>query len=339
MKIYYNDNDAQCVAWLKELIAQGILPKGDVDERNIRLIKPTDLDGYDQCHFFAGIGGWAYALQLAGCSGPVWTGSCPCQPFSAAGQRKGVDDPRHLWPDLFRLIAECRPPTIFGEQVASKDGREWLARVRADLESVAYAVGGADLCAAGVGAPHIRQRLYWVADAAGERRHGGESAAGSNGRNGFKNCGAVSRMADADSGLQGDRDLQRSGQHRQQPQDGFVSRMGDADDTRPQGRRERSDEHTDQRTVEPSGFVSRMAVSASEQVGRAGQSRTLSAWDAFDILQCTDGKARRIEPGTFPLAHGIPARVGRLRGYGNAIVPQVAAEFVSAFMECRAEEI
>ncbi len=100
----------------------------------------------------------------------VWTGSCPCQPFSCAGKQKGTQDERHLWPEFRRLITECHPPIIFGEQVASKLGREWLAGVRADLEALGYAVGAADLCAAGATAPHLRQRLYWVADANGGQR-------------------------------------------------------------------------------------------------------------------------------------------------------------------------
>ncbi|KKK66801.1 hypothetical protein LCGC14_2960470, partial [marine sediment metagenome] len=78
----------------------------------------------------------------------------------------GHADERHLWPAFYDLIAECRPPVVLGEQVASKDGREWLAGVRADLEALGYAVGAADLCAACVGAPHIRQRLWWVANGA-----------------------------------------------------------------------------------------------------------------------------------------------------------------------------
>src|SRR5262249_53759847 len=124
-----------------------------------------DLDGYTQAHFFAGIGGWSLALRRAGVPDdfPIWTGSCPCQPFSSAGARGGTSDPRHLWPAWFALIEKCRPPIILGEQVASEDGLGWLDTVYADLERCDYTVGSADLCAAGVGAPHLRQRLYFVA--------------------------------------------------------------------------------------------------------------------------------------------------------------------------------
>jgi hypothetical protein len=127
-----------------------------------------------QRHFFAGIGGWSYALRLAGVpdSASIWTGSCPCQPFSDAGKGLGIRDPRHLWPTWFDLIRECRPTAILGEQVASRDGLLWLDLVRADLEGCGYSFGASDLCAAGVGAPHIRQRLYFVAFADRERREG-----------------------------------------------------------------------------------------------------------------------------------------------------------------------
>jgi DNA (cytosine-5)-methyltransferase 1 len=164
---YYNEIDPYAAQWLRNLIAEGLIAKGDVDERSIKDVRGSDLAGYTQCHFFAGIGGWSYALRLAGWpdSEPVWTGSCPCQPLSSAGQRKGHADERHLWPAFHALIAERRPATVFGEQVASKDGREWLAGVRADLEALGYALGAADLCAASAGAPHIRQRIFWLADA------------------------------------------------------------------------------------------------------------------------------------------------------------------------------
>lgn len=163
---YYNEHDPKAAAWLRELIAQNLIPNGEVDERSIEDVAPSELANFTQCHFFAGIGGWSLALRMAGWPDdqPIWSGSCPCQPFSQAGQGKGISDERHLWPAFKWLIQQRQPPVVIGEQVASKDGRVWLAGVRADLEDLGYAVGAADLCAASVGAPHIRQRLYWVAD-------------------------------------------------------------------------------------------------------------------------------------------------------------------------------
>src|SRR5690606_28833410 len=174
--VYYNGIDKNAAGWLRELMAEGLIPVGEVDERSIEDVRPDELVGYRHAHFFAGIGGWAYALRLAGWPDewPVWTGSCPCQPYSQAGKRGGDDDPRALWWAWRWLIDQCRPPVIFGEQVASADGRRWLAGVRDDLEAMGYAVGAADLCAAGVGAPHIRQRLWWVAYSPGTWRRNGK---------------------------------------------------------------------------------------------------------------------------------------------------------------------
>lgn len=173
MMVYYNEIDPFAAQWLRELINAGVIAPGDVDERDIADVTADDLAGYDQCHFFAGIGVWSYALRLAGWPDdrPVWTGSCPCQPFSSAGKRAGFVDERHLWPEFSRLIRECRPATVFGEQVASKDGLAWLDLVQADLGGAGYACGALDTCAAGFGAPHIRQRLYWVANASTGSTH------------------------------------------------------------------------------------------------------------------------------------------------------------------------
>ncbi len=165
MTAYYNENDPKAAAWLRELIKEDLIAPGDVDERSIKDVLPNDLRDYKQCHFFAGIGGWSYALRLAGWPDdrPVWTGSCPCQPFSAAGKRKGFADERHLWPAFFYLIKECRPNIVFGEQVASN--LAWIDLVSADLEGEDYAVGVSILGAHSVSLPHVRQRLYWLAKA------------------------------------------------------------------------------------------------------------------------------------------------------------------------------
>ena len=166
---FYNEFDPKAAAWLRELIRCGHIPDGVVDERSIADIHPTELSGYTQCHFFAGIGGWSLALRLAGWpdTKPVWTGSCPCQPYSNAGKGEGNADPRNLWPVFFNLIRECHPDICFGEQVESAVRHGWLDGVSADLESQGYACGAVVLGAHSVGAPHIRQRLYWVADSNG----------------------------------------------------------------------------------------------------------------------------------------------------------------------------
>jgi DNA (cytosine-5)-methyltransferase 1 len=238
--IYYNDIDKHACAWLQALIESKLIPAGTVDSRSVMEIEPDELAEYTQCHFFAGIGGWAYALQLAGWpeDRPVWTGSCPCQPFSAAGKQRGTDDERHLWPVFAKLIAECKPATVFGEQVASKAGREWLSGVFADLEGMGYAAAGADICAASVGAPHIRQRLWWVAD------------------------------------------TERNEQRRQEPCSGAARRVG--------------------RFVKP------------------------VPWN--EPWQCALSRIRALDDG-------LPRSVAACDAARNAIVPQVAAEFVSAYME------
>lgn len=167
---YYNEIDPYAVQWLKNLIQKQLIIPGEVDERPIQDVCPKDLAPFTRCHFFAGIAGWDLALRLANfpADRKVWTGSCPCQPFSTAGARLGFADERHLWPFWFHLISVCRPSTVFGEQVANGSG-PWLDLVLADLEGADYAVGAAVLPAAGVGAPHIRDRVWFVAQSKGER--------------------------------------------------------------------------------------------------------------------------------------------------------------------------
>lgn len=243
MRAYYNEIDPHAAQWLRNLIDAGAIPAGDVDTRSIEDIAPNDLRGYTHCHFFAGIGGWPLALALAGWPSdrPVWTGSCPCQPFSAAGRGAGFEDERHLWPAWFHLIRECRPVAVFGEQVAAAIGHDWLDLVQADMEGQGYRLGASVLGAHSVGAPHRRQRLYWVADA------------------------------------------ERDQQSRQEPRRGAAGRMG--------------------RQLQP------------------------VPWD-----EPWEGALARLRV----VDDGVPRCVAGTDAARNAIVPQVAAEFVAAYMEVAA---
>jgi len=295
---YYNEIDKKAAAWLRELIVNGLIPKGRVDERDIREIRPRELEGFAQCHFFAGIGGWSYALRLANWpeSKSVWTGSCPCQPFSIAGQSRGTDDERHLWPAFRWLIAQCRPSIVFGEQVASADGRKWLSGVRVDLESMGYDVGAADLCAAGVGSPHIRQRLWWVADSTGSPRaqHERES------RQGLRREAAAQNPTECENVVDWTRSVWlpcRDGKQRRVPARGIPN-------TEITERGPVQEEHARWWTSE---------------TGRS--SRGIQA-PGYDRLEA--------EPTLFPLADGVSDRMGLLRGAGNAIVPEVAERFIEA---------
>ena len=170
---YHNDISGHACTWLENLVKAGALPYGVVDCKPIQDIN-TDLSQYMQCHFFAGLGGWPLALKLAGwpIDVEVWTGSPPCQPFSSAGLRKGIEDERHIAPVWLDLIREYRPSVIFGEQVATavhKDG--WLDTLFDSLEQEGYSCGSATLTAVGAGAPHKRNRLYFTAIAAHPQRH------------------------------------------------------------------------------------------------------------------------------------------------------------------------
>ena len=306
MSAYYNEIDPYAAEWLRNLIKAGHIADGVVDDRSISDVRPEELFEFTQCHFFAGIGIWSRALRGAGWADerPVWTGSCPCQPFSGAGKRAGASDERHLWPHWNHLIQECRPSTIFGEQVASKDGLGWLDLVQTDMEAKDYAFGAFDLSASGFGAPHIRQRLWFVADTDNAGSQGWiprgpdqerEDQHGHAGRNGATHIGVGN--TDLHDGRHGDRALTSDGQAR----------------------------------------VEHGSASASDGMDRGPSGKTNGHWRDADWIFCRDGKWRPVEPNTCPLVDGATSRVGRLRAYGNGIVPQVAQGLIESYMETREE--
>lgn len=342
MTAYYNEIDPFAAQWLRNLIAGGVIASGVVDQRSIIDVQPEDLREFAQCHFFAGIGVWSHALRQAGWpdDSNVWTGSCPCQPFSAAGGSLGLADERHLWPAWFNLIIQRQPSHVFGEQVSSAAGLEWFDVVQADMESAAYATTAADLCAAGVGAPHIRQRLFFAA-----ARLGDPFGDGLEGR------------------LSGWPDPQWPTEHRQarpvRAADGLANTHGGIVDGSLShwqgGRPEPADSgstggpldtglanadvkqhpipESQRRDARLQGARHKSAGAAAGRCSTAAGSPTNGWWRSADWLFCKDGKWRPVEPGAFPLVDGTTSRVGRLRAYGNAISGPLATEFIKAYME------
>lgn len=330
-RAYYNEYDKHAAAWLRQLIKQGLIADGEVDDRSILDVEAIDLKGFDQHHFFAGIGGWSYALRLSGWRDdrPVCTASLPCQPFSTAGKQLGKSDERHLLPHFIELVRQSGFNVIFGEQVEAAIRHGWLDDLHTAMEAENYTVGAAVLGAHSVHAPHIRQRLYWVADRINKglqrglrwrqapkrvmvNRHPGR-------------CCPDSRVGKPEY-------------------DGCITSEVATGHVQPGAKRRESWEDF---PGEPSGTGQPCdgAVLPGCQGGH-------SHWSDPEWLYCRDEKYRPVEPGVAPLVDGISermvrggdnslpvdadktqeARVMRIRGYGNAIVPQTAAMFISAFM-------
>jgi DNA (cytosine-5)-methyltransferase 1 len=282
MTAYYNEWEPYAADWLENLIMAGHVAPGHVDRRSIVDVRAPDLHGYTQCHFFAGIGGWSLALRLAGWDDtrPVWTGSCPCQPFSSAGQGKGQTDERHLWPEWNRLISECKPTEIFGEQVSKAIAHGWLDEVKHDLESSDYAFAAAILPACAVQAPHERERIFFVAHSAlgDDRRNAGE-------------------LRKAHGGQEWNL-LPESGGT------GFISNP------------------------------SRQGLSIEHESGNSETPATgiITGGKFIGICAKAGAEQWQVEPAVGRVANGIPARMGAIKAYGNAIVPQIAAKFIEATM-------
>ena len=416
MSTYYNEFEPYAAEWLRNLIKEGQIPDGEVDTRSILDVAPDDLRGFVQCHFFAGIGGWAYAARLAGWPDdrPLWTGSAPCQPFSSAGKQKGQADERHLWPVFFGLIRACRPPVVMGEQVAAAVGKDWLDGVSSDLEGIGYACGAVVVPACAVDAPHRRDRLWFVADCERIGLRGERSGALDGAQAGVQGAarqrervwpdlgadgllgGGGWDVADANIGQsrakRGDdgemrrvQEAQRRAEHgaavsgKGGREDGALADAGQVGrDGRPSpagcetgsnagsegrssalaladassGRRGEPGEGQDQlaRGAEAVGTgrgdvddaisagLEGLTGHGNDCSGRAREAGSApatggSVWSRYAWAIGADGKARRVEPSIRLLAHGVPARVGRLRAYGNAIVPALASEIIAAYME------
>ena len=388
---YYNEFDLAAAAQIQALMDAGLIPKGHIDTRSITDVKPHELKGFIQCHFFAGVSGWSLALQLAGwpADRPVWTGSCPCQPFSVAGKGRGSEDERHLWPAFFGLIRQCRPDTVFGEQVESAIRHGWLDGIRRDVEGEGYALGHVVLGAHSIGAPHLRQRLFWVADRLGSGLEGLSGHGGDSGEpRRVYSTQAGPAPASGPTGPVADVQRRPGPEHEHEPWFSARRKEATADGTKYRGDHgglgnAKSDNewwyrklcesggrscppggsgdggsrlgHSDSNGREPG-----LGASASARHGRSAEPDGF--WSDAIWIRCVDGKHRRIPSQSIfqPVVNGLPYGLGdglskwsgeilqaaqgfplaakfphwkeMLKGPGNAIVAQVTAEFIKAYL-------
>ena len=335
MAAYYNENNPEAAAWLRQLIKNGDIADGEVDERSILEVCATDIKegGFTQHHFFAGVGVWSYALRQAEWPDelPVTSASLPCQPFSIAGNKKGKEDERHLLPHFLTLVRECNFNILFGEQVTDAIKHGWLDDLQTVMEAEDYAVGHCVLGAHSVNAAHQRQRLFWVADTCSERSQG-----------------RVSGWSDTEWEI-----LNRYlGRGRPDCRVGNTEYNGCAaveinrgNDPTILSDSERSNLSFKFKGTSPPANVSNESIEwivcadnkyrpipqGIEPLVEAVEPGTLSVDDG-----ATDGMVRSRNPGEqVDVNNTYEARAMRIKGYGNAIVAGVATEFIEAFMETK----
>ena len=294
IRAYYNEFDPKAASWLRQLIKNGNITQGEVDERSITEVKQSDLQGFDRVHFFSGIGTWDYCLNQAGWGDrPVWTASLPCQPFSTAGKGLGKDDERHLLPHFLELVRQCKPDTIFGEQVERAIAYGWLDDLQANMEAEGYAVGHCVLGAHSVNSPHIRQRLYWVVNSASERLEGPGGKAGRSTIN------------------------------------GEVGGLGISDSAGSQQRIETAERARHWHSIESAGADDIQWIYCRDNKYRPIKPSIQPLVDgtARGMVHSSDTSAPINANAT------QEARAMRLKGYGNAIQAQVAIAFINAFLD------
>jgi len=327
---YYNEHDKFAAECLRQLIKAGHIADGVVDERSIVDVQAEEIREFTQCHWFAGIGTWSYALRCAGWSDsrPVWTGSPPCQPFSNAGQRKGKDDDRHLAPHWLELVTECGPPVVFGEQVEAAIRHGWFDDLQAHLEAENYAVGMVVLPACGIGAPHIRQRQWIVAERLGNTsaeglqvpecttlEGKGRREAGGAAEQPSTALGGVA-YADSEPGQQDTRSAPcneaahgREGRDGGE-QDGNNGYTGDGENCRvaKPGNNGRNQARGRQPEAGHDGVIGNGCVLEGEST----TGPTNGFWRAPDWLYCRDGKWRPVESIHVKMVNGTTGCVGYL---------------------------
>ena len=250
----------------------------------------------------------------------IITGGYPCQPFSIAGRQKGEQDPRHLWPEYFRLVKELRPTWVIGENVSGHI-KLGLDTVIEDLESEDYSVRPFSISASSIGANHQRERIWILAYSerngllAAEKQRSFEKTISnqSKGKNDTLNVERTSSVSETKSDVENSRRSQWS-----------------RAELRGENENETRKENANQFERSSSTSEVDVANTNDERLQRQWQSRNQftprfnSSRESSEEGQGTVGQGWwESEPNMGRVAHGIPKRVDRLKSLGNSLVPQI----------------
>ena len=304
----------------------------------------------------------------------IITGGFPCQPFSVAGKQAGTDDDRHLWPVMFRIIQELTPRWVIGENVKGltniQDGVVFET-VCSDLEGEGYEVRAFNIPAAGVGAPHRRERIWIVAHAKrfNESKPIGRSDETSRGiqeehRQNDSSARKSSRTSSIRQSNNGHEDMEDS---RRTLQSRTELRETNEDEVREgyANQHQRSGSTSESNVADT---YARLSNGTYEEVQSRGQTFDTSSERSTDVAN-TESSNRHdneavtrdggsstqevfgdggsvpgestwwhTEPDVGRVAHGVPGRVYRLKGLGNSIVPKIAEEIGRAIIKAESEE-
>ena len=226
----------------------------------------------------------------------IISGGFPCQPWSVAGKQGGTADDRNLWPEMFRVIGELRPRWVVAENVPNLDAMGYLDVAIDDLESIGYEVRPVEIPAAGVGAPHLRRRIWIVAYA--------------------RSIGNPAGITDQTTGEEGNSTESINGS--EDVSDAFCLNDDDGrHGTSPICREQR-------RSAELSGGEETMADTGGERLPITEQEALQGSRRGQEGGSVAECGWWSVEPDVGRVAHGVPSRVDRLKGLGNAIVPQIA---------------
>ena len=239
----------------------------------------------------------------------VISGGFPCQPFSVAEQRKGKDDDRYLWEEMLRVIATIKPTYVVGENVTGIIGLA-LDTVLSDLEAQDYTTETFIIPACSKNAWHRRDRVWIVAYANSIRRKDEQK------ENGKPLCnGEWNNSIKEQSGEQ------------QQCRTGKPSSILSNSESKLSNERENGND-TEQREIQLQTGGSNSVPANTNNTGCKEQRESIT--DGTELFAPKCSSWWEAEPGVGRVVDGLPGRVDRLKGLGNAIVPQVAYEIFSA---------